>query len=290
MTPKSKLSFTPPLFNIMDIGMSEFQIQHPDRLQAAALHTLHVCRLWLGALCLALLGACGGGSSDPVDTTVPTLSIASDAPATARAAFKLTFSFSAPVTIPNSDGILAWSTDNGNANADRSTFKKLSATQYTVVVTPNAAKKGDWTLTVPAGAYKNAGGNASNAAAATVTQYIDTMPPVGTFNATLPTGQIFFSGPTVVTLSFDTALDADLTLDKLVASSVAIATATANAPGSIGNLLKTSAPGAAPVYTFVYTPIGGNNAVTVTLPAGAVAAGGIPNAGSAWGPVVFNLP
>ena len=166
----------------------------------------------------------------------------------------------------------------------------MSATQYTVVVAPNAAKKGDWTLTAPAGAYKNAGGNASNTAAVAVTQAIDTMPPVGSFSAALPPGQVFFSGPTTVTLSFDTALDADLTLDKLVASSVNIATSTANAPGSVGNLLKTSAPGAAPVYTFVYTPVGGSNAVTVTLPAGAVAAGGIANAGTQWGPVLFNLP
>ena len=235
-----------------------------------------------------MLAACGGGGSgDPVDTSVPTLAIASYAPATARAPFKLTFTFSAPVTIPSADGILAWATSSGMASADRSTFTKVSATQCSVAVTPNPAKKGDWTLTVPAGAYLNAAGNASNATAVAVTQNIDTMPFFGLFSSTWPAGQIALDAPTTVTLRFSDVLDADLTLDKLAVSSTDLTTKLPNVPGSVGNLVKTSAPGAAPVYTFVYTPVSGKSAVTVTLPAGSVFSGGLPNADSAWGPVLF---
>jgi hypothetical protein len=266
-----------------------------DRPQTATFQRLRHVLLCFGVLCVALLGACGGGGggssvSDPVDSTVPTLTITSDAPPAARAPFKLTFTFSGPVTFPASDGVLAWSTSNANASADRSTFTRVSATQYTVTVTPNSARKGDWTLTVPAGGYRNQSGNATNGTAVAVTQAIDAMPPIGTFRASLPPGQLVFTGPTTVTLSFDLPLDADLTLDKLVASSADPSSGTPNAAGSVGSLVRTSPPGAAPVYTFVYTPVRGDNVVTVGLAANAVFSGTIANAVVFWGPVRFIVP
>ena len=259
-----------------------------DLLQVAALQPLRRCRLWLSVVCLALLGACGGGGSGGgggdavVDTSVPTLSITSNAPASARAPFTLTFTFSGPVTFPSTEGILSWSTNNSNASADRSSFTKVSATQYTVIVTPVAAKQGDWTLTVPPGGYKNAGGNAANTTAFSVTQAINAMPPVGTFSAPVPQGQVAYVGPTTVTLRFDLPLDADLTLDKLVVSSVSLNGGTATQAGSVSNLVKTSAPGDLPVYTFVYTPTSGDNSVSFGLAPRAVFSGTIPNATNTW--------
>jgi hypothetical protein len=259
-----------------------------DRLQIAALQSLRHFRLWLGVMGLSLLGACGGGGSSGgigdqvLDTSVPTLSITSDAPSSARAPFKLTFTFSGPVTFPASDGILSWATNNTNATANRSTFTQVSATQYTVTVTPVSSAKGNWTLTVPAGGYKNQGGNASNTTAVAVTQAIDAAPPIGTFSATVPSGQLAYIGPTTVTLRFDLPLDADLTLDKLVLSSTSFSTGVATAAGIVSNLVKTSAPGALPVYTFLYTPASGSNSVNFGLAPNAVFSGSIPNATNTW--------
>lgn len=106
---------------------------------------------------------------------------------------------------------LAWATSNNFATPDSSTFTKVSATQYTVAVTPSGDKNGDWTLTVPAGAYKNASGNASNTAAVAVTQKIDTRSFFGVFSATFPPSAPIPTGPLTWTLSFSKVLDADLT-------------------------------------------------------------------------------
>jgi hypothetical protein len=222
-----------------------------------------------------------------VDTgsiVVPSLSITSDAPAVAKASFNLTFNFTGPVTIYSADGVLPWATNNTNAVVDKATFKKVSDTMYTVKVTPANWRKGDWTLLIPAGAYKDATGARYSTLSASVTQAIDTQMPVATFSSSPSSGQTIYTGPTMVTISFSTLLDADLSVGGLVLSSFNLDTQEPLAsPGVISNFVKTSSTNEKNVYTFLFTPAAGRTSVIVNLPAGTVRAGGMPNESTNWG-------
>lgn len=268
-----------------------------DRLSSRFVHSPgRRLRLAMALGLMALLGACGGGGGGdaPVDTSnivVPTVTITSDAPAVAKGPFNLTFTFSGPITIYSADGVLPWATSNGNASVDKTTFKKVSDTKYTVVATPNNWRKGDWTLLLPAGAYKDATGVKYSTQAASVTQTIDTQLPFATFSATPPAGQVFFTGPTTVTISFSTLLDADLTVGALVVSASGVDDQQpAASPGVISNFVKTSGINEKNVYTFLYTPPAGKYSVAVNLPAGAVKAGGIANESSNWSAIFKTTP
>jgi len=260
-------------------------------------HGLRRAALWLGIGAMALLNACGGGSgggggtNDIVDTSVPTLVISSNAPATASAPFTVTFTFSAPITIYSADGVLPWATVAG-AVPDKSTFTKVSATQYTVTVNPNNLTKNDkWTLTVPAGAYKNAANNAFSTVGTTLTQAIDTSFPIATFSPKAPATGNQFTGPTTVTVAFNTQLTADLTAAQLELSAINLNTQLNQVPpGTISNFVKTSGPLEFSSYSFLYTPVSGSNSVKIRIPAGSVSAGGFSNTESQWGAVWFLVP
>lgn len=246
-------------------------------------------RLGMPLALMALLGACGGGGGGgeaPVDTSsivVPSLSITSDAPAVAKSAFNLSFNFTGPVTIYSADGVLPWATNNTNAVVDKATFRKVSDTRYTVKVTPENWKKGDWTLFIPAGAYTDATGVKYSTLSASVTQAIDTQMPFASFSAAPASGQVFYTGPTTVTISFSTLLDVDLTVGALALSSFSLDTQEPIAfPGVISNFVKTSGTNDKNVYTFLFTPATGRSRVVVNLPAGAVRAGGMPNESTKW--------
>jgi len=249
-----------------------------------------VWRLGMPLALTVLLGACGGGGGGggeaPVDTSsivVPTLSITSDAPAVAKSAFNLSFNFTGPVTIYSADGVLPWATNNTNAVVDKSTFRKVSDTRYTVTVTPANWKKGDWTLFIPAGAYTDATGVKYSTLSASVTQAIDTQMPFASFSASPASGQAFYTGPTLVTISFSTLLDADLTVGALALSAFKPDTEEPIAsPGVISNFVKASGTNEKNVYTFLLTPAAGRSRVVVNLPAGVVRAGGMPNEGTKW--------
>jgi hypothetical protein len=251
--------------------------------------------LWLGLGAMALLSACGGGSGggavDIVDTSVPTLVMSSNAPATASAPFIVTFTFSAPITIYSTDGVLPWATSQG-ATPDKSTFTKVSATQYTVTVNPNNLTKTDkWTLTLPAGAYKNAANNAFSTVVTTLTQAIDTSFPIASFSPKAPPIGVNFTGPTTVTVAFNTQLTADLTAGQLVLSAINLDTQLDQAtPGTISNFVKTSGPLEFSAYSFLYTPVSGSNSVKIRIPAGSVSAGGFSNTGDQWGAMWFLVP
>jgi hypothetical protein len=247
---------------------------------------------------IALMGACGGGggggSEAPVDISnivVPTVTITSDAPAVAKLPFTLTFTFSGPIMIYSADGILPWAVPNGSAKPDKTTFKKVSDTKYTVVVKPTNQSKGDWKLILPPGAYKDVTGVKYSTEAASVTQAIDTQAPFAIFSATPSAGQTVFTGPTTVTISFNTLLDANLTAGALVLSAFNLDTQEPLAsPGVISNFVKTSFTNEKNVYTFLYTPPAGRSSVVVELPAGAVSAGGAPNESSNWSAVFITTP
>lgn len=259
--------------------------------------------LWLALAGLGALSGCGGGSGGggttvTADTSVPTVVITSDAPATASAAFTLTFTFSGPITIYSENGVLPWSTSGGasggnsaSATADGTTFTKVSDTQYTVRVTPSSWTKGDWTLTLPKGAYKNASGTAYSTEAATITQAIDTNFPIATFTTVDPGNGLNFTGPTLVTVSFNTLLATDLTAAQLVLSAKDLDTQLAVAnPGVISDFVKTSGSLQFSTYQFRYTPVSGSRVVSVELPAGSVTAAGVQNTKSIWGPYWFLIP
>lgn len=277
--------------------------REPVRLLRPLTRILQHWALWLSLVSQGLLSGCGGGSGGgvttvPADTSVPTLVITSDAPATASAAFTLTFSFSGPISIYGDSGVLPWSTNSGpnpgnlaSANADKTTFTKVSETKYTVRVTPASWTKGNWTLTVPAGAYKNATGTASSTETVTITQAIDTNLPIPIFSPVVAPNGVNFTGPTVVTVSFNTLLPTDLTAEQLVLSALQVNTQLPAAnPGTISGFVKTSGPTQATAYQFLYTPVSGSLSVTIRLPAGSVTAGGFQNQSSQWGAHWFEVP
>lgn len=189
------------------------------------------------------------------------------------------------------DGVLPWATVAG-ATPDKSTFTKVSATQYTVTVSPNNLTKTDkWTLTVPAGAYKNAANTAFSTVGTTLTQAIDTSFPIATFSPKAPTTGLNFTGPTTVTVAFNTQLTADLTAAQLVLSAINLDTQLDQVPpGTISNFVKTSGPLEFSSYSFLYTPVSGSNSVKIRIPAGSVSAGGFSNTGDQWGAMWFLVP
>ncbi len=124
--------------------------------------------------CTTLLAACGGGSDEVVVTVpavAPTLIISSSAGALAGGAFTVRFEFSAPVAAFPS-GSLPFALQGGRQLAG--SFKALSATVFTVGIEPNAQSNGNVLLSVPAGAFADATGKASNTVAYTLTQAYDT--------------------------------------------------------------------------------------------------------------------
>jgi hypothetical protein len=126
--------------------------------------------LALAVATVALLAACGGGSTGPADTTPPTVSI-SDSVTAATATGEVTFIFTFSEDVGTSFTLSDVTVTGGTKAA---TLGKTDATHYTLVVTPTAATAGTITVTVPAGSFSDLAGNA-NAAAASATQAYDTV-------------------------------------------------------------------------------------------------------------------
>ena len=136
-------------------------------------------RLLLGALGVsALLAACGGGGSADavpvVPAVAPTLTITSSAGALAGSVFTVRFEFSAPVAAFPS-GSLPFALQGGKQVAG--SFKSLSATVFTVDIEPNSQSTGTLLLTVPAGAFADATGKASNTVPYSFSQAYNTVLP-----------------------------------------------------------------------------------------------------------------
>jgi hypothetical protein len=129
----------------------------------------------LAAAALLSLAACGGGDADPPpappDTTAPTLSITDDvAAATATGAVTFSFQFSEDV------GTSFTQSDLTVAGGTAGTLTRVSATLYTLAVTPAADAAGTITVNVAAASYRDAAGNTG--AAGSAQQAFDTRPVV----------------------------------------------------------------------------------------------------------------
>ena len=130
--------------------------------------------LSLTALALAtslLLSACGGGSAGAPDIFPPTVEITSDTTGTAEGPVTFTFTFSEDVgTSFGADDILV---TGGTAG----TLERVSATQYTLVVTPPDAAAGTIQVSVSASSFSDSVGNL-NRVSPTVAQAFNTGAPV----------------------------------------------------------------------------------------------------------------
>lgn len=133
-------------------------------------------RQLLAALgCTTVLAACGGGGSDVQPPAVaPTLTVTSNAGEVAGGVFTVRFEFSAAVAaFPT--GVLVFALQGGRQVAG--SFKSLSATVFTVDIEPNAQAAGTLLLTVPAGAFSDATGKASNTVPYSLAQAYNTVLP-----------------------------------------------------------------------------------------------------------------
>ncbi len=196
----------------------------PGLSRSLAFRTFRPLRPWTAALALALaatLAACGGSSSDPGDTTPPTLVITSSAEGTtATGEFTYTFTFSEDIgtSFPASDITMTGGT--------KGVFTKVSGTVTTMVVVPTAATAGTVNLSVAAGAFTDLAGNAS-AVAYTHSQPYDTSVtltqmtlPVTFDSATVEYGLIGFGGAEDSTVVADPT-DAANKVAKVVKSATA---------------------------------------------------------------------
>jgi len=127
--------------------------------------------LTLLAAPLVMLG-CGGSSSSPAATQVtnpvPAVVLSGTTNTAATGAVTVLFTFSEPVAaFPATDVTVT----GGTAAA---TTTRISANQYSLVVTPPANATGSMTITVAAGAFTDAAGVA-NTVAATATQSYNTV-------------------------------------------------------------------------------------------------------------------
>jgi hypothetical protein len=217
-----------------------------------------------------LLAACGGGGGDPAaPPAAPALEIRSDVVGEARAPFTVTFFFSDAVVLPT--GTLAFSLSGGSVVAN--SFRRVNDRTYSVQIRPNAAAQGLIDLRVPAGAFRDATGTASNNVAYAFAQPYDTLPPLATLVFGGPVdGLGFITGAGTFTLSFSSVLDAPLDGTRLRVSA-----------GTLSNFTRTPAAQQPDVYTFVYTPPAATaGAVVLELPADSVRRNGIGNDNEYW--------
>lgn len=222
----------------------------------------------------ALVAGCGGGGSDApvVPPVAPTLEISSNVPDVAEGRVTVRFEFSSePKAFPSTG--LAFALSGGAKVAG--SFTKLSATIYTVQIDPNANALGVIQMTVPAGAFSDLTGQASNTTAYSFAQRYDTRVPDTEPRLDMTTTLTDFArGPFQVTFTFTVDVG-----DSFVASDVVVSNATA------GALTKVSPT----VYTMTVTPPVGTAGVCILeVLAGSFTnvASGVSNA-RAWAIGVF---
>ncbi|PKF56781.1 hypothetical protein CW748_08570, partial [Alteromonadales bacterium alter-6D02] len=108
-------------------------------------------------------------STQLVDTVIPTVSITDNEPATATDDVVYTFTFSEDMTGFTVDDIVL-------TGGSKGIFTEVSATEYTLVVTPNSDSTTDLTVNVAADVAIDAAGN-NNTVAVESTQAVDTVIP-----------------------------------------------------------------------------------------------------------------
>ena len=124
---------------------------------------------------LGLLTGCGGGSSSGV-ASAPTLSLTSTVAGTTSAPVVISFSFSEDVgTSFTADDVML-------SAGVKSTFTRVSAQAYALLVVPPANAAGSLTVSVAANAYAGPSG-LPGVAAASLTQAFDTQAPTLTLSS-----------------------------------------------------------------------------------------------------------
>ena len=202
----------------------------------------------LAAAALISLAACGGGDSEPPpvppDTTAPTLTITDDqSAATATTTSPVTFSFQFSEDV----GTSFTQSDVSVAGGTAGTLTRVSATLYTLAVTPAADAAGSITVNVAAASYRDSAGNTG--AAGSASQAYDTRPTV-----TLTT-LVSFDESTAPTLAgFGGAEDAAVVADPTnAANQVARITKSATAELWAGVTISRCPGNTLPVLPFTAT-------------------------------------
>ncbi len=137
-------------------------------------------------------------SNFQVDTTAPTVVITDSAADTVvNGPVTFTFTFSEGVSGFSADSVTV------SANGSKGAFTTVSASVYTLVVTPQANSTGSLQVSVPAGAATDAAGN-SNLASAPAQQAFDTQAP--TVAITLSDSALQVDDTSVVTFAFSEAV------------------------------------------------------------------------------------
>ena len=168
--------------------------------------TVTSLRPQFSALALAatlILSACGGGDAGPPAETVPPTMNISSGVASGAAAGAVTFTF----TLSEDVGTSFTADDVAVTNGTKGAFTKVSATQYTLVVTPPANATGSLGVAVAAASYADPVGN--NGAAASGSQAFDTLPPV----ATVASSSAGATATGDVTLTFNFTKDVGTSFD-----------------------------------------------------------------------------
>ena len=214
----------------------------------------------------ALLGGCGGGGGSAVvelpAAVAPELTISSNVAGTASGPVTLRFKFSADVAAFPS-GSLPFTMVGAKQVAN--SFTKLSASEFTTVIQPDVNRAGMIDITVPAGAFSDATGRASNTKSYPFSQSYNTVVPDTEPRVDISGGASTPSGQFTITLNFNIDVGNSFTLDKL--SLTVLGSSDPLAKASASTLIKVSPT----VYTAVITPTSSaSGLVLVTLPKGAV--------------------
>ena len=220
------------------------------------------------ALAVAVvISACGGGdASPPPEAVPPTMNVTSSASGTAVGAVTFTFTLSEDVgTSFTADDVVV-------TNGSKGTFTKVSATQYTLAVTPAANSNGSLAVAVAAGTYEDLVGNKA-AAASTLSLAFDTRPPAVTVTSsaagTTASGDVTFS------FSFSKDVGTSFTTDDVAVTG-----------GTKGAFTRTSGTSATLAVSVAANSSG---SINVSVPVGAVAdSGGTTNSAAASMAQAFN--
>lgn len=214
----------------------------------------------------------GGGTEPPPPVAMPTLVIRSNAIGTVDAPFDVSFSFSGAVTAFGADRFLL----NGGRQVPGS-FTQVSASEYTVQITPFENSAGEIRIEVFATAFKDGAGTAYNTETYRFTQPYDTLRPEPWVSFTDSQPGLLASGPVTVTMQFNLDVSPSFALEDLYI---------------VGGLASGFTRVSATTYTLVMTPLPEARSMEIELPEGAVTAAvpnGVANSRS-WSWFKFMVP
>jgi Bacterial Ig-like domain len=230
--------------------------------QIAKTFTLSACALAASLL----ISACGGGTG-VIDNVPPTVDIVGSLGATpGTVEFKFTFSEDVGQSFVVEDVVVV-----GDKKA--ATLTRTNATQYTLVVTPNAA--GTFKATVPIGKFQDIANNANTTEYSSLpfiyTTTADTTKPTVGITSVVNT-----NGTVTLTYTFSEGVTG-FNKDDVVVSS-----------GTKADVVKSASD--PKVYTQVITPGTTDQTLTISIPAGAFTdLATTPNANEAVGPKTINI-